>query len=72
MKANEYGWNQFIAAHGARELNSSKYMDAIAQTLGQGYSNWWKWNQWRDTMSRYDQAYDLENKKLKAYMKKTS
>ena len=70
MKANEYGWNQFIAAHGARELNSSKYMDAIAQTLGQGYSNWWKWNQWRDTMSRYDQAYDLENKKLKAYMKK--
>lgn len=72
MKANEYGWNQFIAAHGARELNASKYMDAIAQTLGQGYSNWWKWNQWRDTMSRYDQAYDLENKKLKAYMKKTS
>ena len=67
MKANEYGWNQFIAAHGARELNSSKYMDAIAQTLGQGYSNWWKWNQWRDTMSRYDQAYDLENRKLKAY-----
>lgn len=71
MKANEYGWNQFIAAHGARELNSSKYMDAIAQTLGQGYSNWWKWNQWRDTMSRYDQAYDLENKKLKAYMKRS-
>lgn len=72
MKANEYGWDKFIAAHGARELNSSKYMDAIAQTLGQGYSNWWKWNQWRDTMSRYDQAYDLENRKLKAYMKKTS
>lgn len=67
MKANEYGWDKFIAAHGARELNSSKYMDAIAQTLGQGYSNWWKWNQWRDTMSRYDQAYDLENRKLKAY-----
>jgi hypothetical protein len=42
-------------------------MDAIAQTIGQGYANRWKWNQWRDTMSRYDQAYDLENRKLKAY-----
>ena len=67
MKASIWSAEDFMKSHGARELNASKYMDAIAQTIGQGYANRWKWNQWRDTMSRYDQAYDLENKKLKAY-----
>ena len=60
QNANQFDWNDFVAAHGRRTKGIEQSLADIVNQAKDWYSNDFKYNAWKDTTRMYKQALDQE------------